>query len=52
MVVDSQSRWKNISIFRRPKKPAHAALSAEHPFLDIERTSFASAIRLNQPGHR
>jgi len=23
MVVDRQSRWKNISIFRRPKKPSH-----------------------------
>lgn len=41
MVVESQSRAKNISIFNRPKRPSHAALSGEHPLRDIERTSFA-----------
>ncbi len=45
MVVESHSRAKNISIFRRPKNPSHAALSGEHPLRDIERTSFALAIR-------
>ncbi len=52
MVVESQSRSKNISVFSRPKKPSQAALSGEHPLRDIERISFASAILASQPGQR
>jgi hypothetical protein len=52
MVVDSQLRANNISILSRPKKPSHAALSGEQPLRDMERISFAPAIRLSQPGHR
>lgn len=52
MVVDSRSREKNISVFRQPKKPSHAALSGEQLLRDIERTIFAFAIRVSQPGHR
>ena len=52
MLVESQSRAKNISVFSRPKKPSQAALSGEHPLRDIERTSFASVILVSQPGQR
>jgi hypothetical protein len=52
MVVCSQSREKNISIFKRPKKPSHAALSGEHPLRDMDRIILASAIRDSQPGQR
>jgi len=48
MVVVSQSRAKNISIFSRPKKPSHAASSGDYPLRDIERTSFASAMRVSR----
>ena len=50
VVVESHSREKNISVFWRPKKPSHAALSGEHLLRDIERNSLASVIRDSQPG--
>ncbi len=41
MIVESPSREKNISVFRRPKKPSHAAMSGEPPYA----TSSAPASR-------
>jgi len=52
MVVVFQFRRWNDSVFSRPKKPSHAALSREQPLRDIERMSFACAIRESQLGQR
>ncbi len=38
--------------FQPAEEASHAALSCEQPFRDIERTSFASLIRVSQPGQR
>ena len=52
MVVDIQLCGKHSLVFSRPKKPSRSASSGDYPLRDIERTSFASAVRDGHSGHR